>query len=144
MMILATAIIWQCIGDRMYQTIAVTSGQLFPPPATFVPDTESYLRASVAVIALFYSSLWAVKLSFLVFFRRLNENVRGQRIQWWCVFGFTLATYFTCIGTIEYNCLVPSFLEIARHCSGHSSVRFQRITLIFNCAMDVLTDTMSE
>ena len=63
-MLLATAIIWQCVGGDFYQLLAVLSGELQPLPPTFATDSQMYLRASVAIFVLFYSCLWSVKLSF--------------------------------------------------------------------------------
>lgn len=144
LLLLATAIIWQFVSSGLYQMLAVESGHLFPLPATFSTDSEKYLRSSVPIIAFFYTGLWSVKLSFLLFFRRLGNKVRGQKLHWWIVTGFTVATWCTCIGSIQYNCLVPSFEKIVRNCRGLGVANFQSITVKFNCAMDVLTDAMGE
>ena len=116
LMVLATAILWHNINGAMYRSLLVTSGEVYPAPPTFVNDEQTFLRGSVAVIVLFYSSLWTVKLSFLIFFRRLGLGVNRQKQLWWCVLAITVASYFCCIGTIEYNCLVPSFAKIASEC----------------------------
>ncbi|KAL8837434.1 MAG: hypothetical protein Q9170_002518 [Blastenia crenularia] len=139
---LSTAIDWQIVSGYMYQFISITSGQLWPPPARFVKDTENYYKGSVAVLVFFYTSLWAVKFSFLLFFRRLGQNVRGQQIFWWLVFGFTVATYLICIGDIQYSCLAVPLPKLFKNCSTDAAVRFQRATLKLNCAVDVMTDYM--
>lgn len=140
---LFTAIIWQIVARFMYQFMAITSGQLWPPPTNFVNDTERYYKGSVVVLIFFYTSLWAVKISFLFFFKRLGQNVRWQKILWWCVLAFTVATYFVCIGDIQYSCLAAPLGEIISHCSSDRDVNFQLVTLKFNAAIDVLTDVMS-
>lgn len=139
---LFTAIIWQIVARFMYQFMAITSGQLWPPPTNFVNDTERYYKGSVVVLIFFYTSLWAVKISFLFFFKRLGQNVRWQKILWWCVLAFTVATYFVCIGDIQYSCLAAPLGEIISHCSSDRDVNFQLVTLKFNAAIDVLTDVM--
>ena len=96
----------------MYENIAVSTGQLFPPPPDFPHNTETYLRRTVVVISFFYTGLWAVKLSFLLFFKRLGQNVRNQKLLWWAVLAIIAATYFACLGTIEYHCLAGTFLYI--------------------------------
>ena len=96
------------LPEFLYQFDAVTSGQLWPPPATFVTNTEPYYKGSVVVLTFFYTSLWAVKISFLIFFRRLGQNVRRQKVLWWTVFAFTVATYIICIGNIQFSCLAQA------------------------------------
>lgn len=144
LLLLATAILWQFVSSDLYQALAVESGYLFPPPATFIADSEKYLRSFVPIIVFFYTGLWSVKLSFLLFFRRLGNKVRGQKLHWWIVTGFTVATWCTCIGTIQYNCLVWSLEKIVLNCTGLGAVNFENIIVKFNCAMDVLTDAMGE
>ncbi|KAF6232725.1 hypothetical protein HO173_008939 [Letharia columbiana] len=141
--LLINTILWQFGQDALYENIAVSSGQLYPPPPGFAHAAEQYLRRSVAVIVFFYTGLWSVKFSFLVFFKRLGHNVRNQRIVWWLVLAITLASYVTCLGTIEYSCLASSFMYIETHCAMTSGpVRYQRETLRSNMILDVVTDAL--
>ncbi|KAL9603437.1 MAG: hypothetical protein Q9219_001124 [cf. Caloplaca sp. 3 TL-2023] len=140
---LCTAIDWQIVARHMFQFMPITSGQLWPPPATFIRDTEKYYKGSIVVNVFFHTSLWAAKFSFLLFFRHLGRNVMGFNILWWTVFAFTAATYLICIGDIQYSCLADPVVKIMSHCSNDSAVRYQHITLKLNCAMDVTTDYMS-
>lgn len=140
---LLTAIDWQVVAEFMFHFMDITSGRLWPPPATFVNDTERYYKGSVVVNVMFYTSLWAVKFSFLLFFKRLGQNVAGQKVLWWCVFGFTVVTYLLCIGDIQYSCLAAPLAKIEIRCSTDSAVHYQRVTLALNCAVDVVTDYLS-
>ena len=106
---LTNAIIWQKNKDALYQELAVTDGLVYSIPHNFPQNTERYLRGSIAVITFFYVSLWSVKVSFLIFFRRLGHNVKGQKYLWWFVLGITVASFLACLGTIEFGCLVSSF-----------------------------------
>ena len=146
-MVLATTITWHFAAHDMFETTAVVSGQISPADdPTYIPNAEHYLRSSIGVLVLFQTSLLAIKLSFLFFFRRLTTGlyIKVQMIQWWVIFGITVATWFASIGTIDYGCLAPSLLKIASHCTDQWSVNFSRITLIVNCAMDLTTDALSE
>ena len=109
LLLLINSIIWQVSKDDLYLDIGISSGQIFPPPVDFPERTTRYLRRTVIVIVFFYTGLWAIKLSFLIFFRRLGHNVRNQKPVWWTVLAITVATYFACLGTIEYHCLAGSF-----------------------------------
>lgn len=143
-MLLATAILWQCVSKYMYQALYIASGESLVIPPTFIADSQTYLRAMLALIFFFTTGLWSVKISFLLFFRRLGENVSGQEVHWWTAFAFTVATYFVSIGTIQFHCLTPAFAEIAIKCSTPAAIHFERATLCLNCAMDVLTDLISK
>lgn len=123
----------------MYHVINVSAGREIPK-SDFAFRSGKFFKSAAAVIILFYSSLWSIKISFLFFFRRLGTNVRHQKRLWWSIFCFTLATYFACIGSIQYSCLVRPFLYLAEHCATASAISFQQISLKLNCVWDVLTD----
>lgn len=127
----------------MYQLLAVTNGQLWPPPTNFGKDTEKFAKGSLVVFVFFYTSLLAVKVSFLLFFKRLGQNVRWQKFLWWCVLAFTVTTYLVSIGIIPYRCLAVGIEELLSQCSSEWDANFRQITIKFNAAMDVLTDVMS-
>ena len=131
------------IASFLYQFKAITSGQSWPPPSTFVNNTERYSKGSLVVLVSFYTSLWAVKNSFLIFFKRLGQNVRWQKILWWCVFALSIATLLACIGNIQYRCLVSPLREIVSYCTNESALSFQQITLKLHTTIDVLTDVTS-
>lgn len=116
-MILANAIVWQYAKTGLYLLLNVQSGRQLPPP-NFGLKVEDYLHDSIAILLLFYSSLWCVKLSFLIFFQRLGRNVQRQKVIWWSVFVVVVASYFSVLGTIEWHCLIPRFEVIARECFG--------------------------
>lgn len=102
---LASAVIWQTQKSGTYSQFGLASGTLAPTPAVLSAFLDSQ-RGQLAVLFMFYSCLWAIKLSFLIFFRRLGQKVRGQKTWWWCVTGLVIVTYITCIGTIQYPCLL--------------------------------------
>lgn len=150
-LVLLTVIDWQIIIDDMLQWQALISGRLWPPPPTIIRTGERYYIGSIIALVLFFTSLWAVKISFLLFFRRLGRNVEGQSIIWWLVFTVTFSSYFVCIGLIQYSCLgspvlelikKPS-LEIIEKCSKPGPVKFGQISVKTCGALDVVTDYMS-
>ncbi|CAD6588374.1 MAG: hypothetical protein ASARMPRED_003539 [Alectoria sarmentosa] len=82
LMNLANTIVWQKTAKKLYSVIAVESGQIFMPP----PEYSSYLyielQSLFASELLYYTALWSVKLSFLLFFRNLGNNIRRQMLLW--------------------------------------------------------------
>lgn len=140
--VLTNAIIWQNEAPNMYYIMGVTAGVVLPDENA-ANVAQSWFKSMLAVLILFYSALWSIKVSFLLFFRRLGKNVQGQKRIWWPVFGITLATDFACIGTIQYACLVSSLEYLTAHCATPAATSFQQITLKLNCAWDVITDCLS-
>ena len=102
---LAYAVIWQKNADKLYTVIAVESGQISMPRPQFVSYLENELRSQFASHLLWLTALWSIKLSFLLFFRKLGNHIRRQMILWYCVLGYTAATYFTCLGMADYRCV---------------------------------------
>lgn len=143
MMVFATTVMWHHFAEAMFINNAVSRGVQLPP-IDFVERSETFLKGSAAIICLFYSTLWSVKLSFLFFFRRLYVNVGSWMRYWWVILAITVATWAACIGNIEYKCLISSLNYLVLHCNGERSRRFQRTTLIVNCVLDLFTDVLSE
>lgn len=157
--LLINVVLWQTGADSLYEYIAVTSRQLWPPPLGFEHRFEVFLRKDAATLILFYTGLWSVKLSFLLFFKRLGQNVRHQGKIWWVVLAITVAAYIVGVGTIPYRCMVSSFsymwckclsrsmvrnrLTTGVHCEDPGPVRFNKISLQANMILDVVTDALS-
>jgi hypothetical protein len=131
------------IAPDMYEMSEVGAG-LRMPSVNFVANIQRYNRGALSVLILFYFGLWAIKLNFLVFFYRLGSQVTYYRIAWWAVTIFTMAAFLQCVGTIQYSCMSNTFEYITANCTGEAAVRWQDITLKFNCAVDVLTDALSK
>ncbi|TGO07663.1 hypothetical protein BTUL_0256g00090 [Botrytis tulipae] len=138
---LASAILWQIHAQAMFDLMAVSAG-IKMPGADFVTNSEAYSKASGVVIILFYSTLWSVKFSFLLFIRRLGSHVAKVEFIWWPITVFTICTYFACIGTIQYHCLFVPLTTIETKCTTDSAVNFQQITLKLNCVWDVVSDAL--
>lgn len=106
LMFLVSAVIWQWQRTALYQQFTFASTAVRTPRQR--EAQKSLLRSEVVTISFCFTGLWMIKLSFLVFFRRLGQKVRRQRIWWWCVTGLTVATWATCIGTMSFKCLLGS------------------------------------
>ncbi|KAI0426695.1 hypothetical protein F5Y09DRAFT_350983 [Xylaria sp. FL1042] len=138
---LLSAILWSFVSPYLYFFFEVISGRR-PPGPHFVLNTEQYYIGQLIVVIFFYTGLWSVKLSFLMFFNRLSKNVDARRYLWWTAFVATIATYLICIGTIQYKCLVRPLEELMAHCSSDIDIDFTLVTLKVNTALDVFTDTL--
>ena len=107
-MMLGTAILWQIEAPTLYEQYAVEAGKS-PPTQGFIERDTAFWRCFVPFNILFYSCLWSIKLSFLLFFRRLGSRVEGHKIWWWCILVITVLTWVACVADIRYKCSLASF-----------------------------------
>ena len=105
LLLVATAVILHLQQTAMYELFVFLI--IIPTPEQLEAQ-KTFQRSLLAVHIFYFTSLWTVKLSILVFFRRLGQNVRGKKI-WWCVTGFTIAIGASCIGSIQIKCLTRSW-----------------------------------
>ncbi|KAK8026495.1 hypothetical protein PG991_003551 [Apiospora marii] len=135
-----SAILWQQVTPYLYTFLNVVSGNLWPPPDSFVQNAEQAYKGQLVVLVFWYTSLFMVKLSFLFFFRRLRRGVTKGQYLWWSALALTTSVYLVWIGTIQYKCLAQPLQKIMQDCPAASSVEFEVVTLKANCALDVVTD----
>lgn len=105
--LLGSAILWQIQAPTLYEQYAVSSGEAIPTPG-FLERDAVFLRCLAPFLILFYTCIWTVKLSFLMFFRALGTNVGGQKYWWWCVLIITVLSGAACIGDNHFQCLINS------------------------------------
>ncbi|KAL8906626.1 MAG: hypothetical protein Q9171_006194 [Xanthocarpia ochracea] len=130
------------MSPNLYELFDVVSGQSLLTTG-FVDRNTDLLRSLAPFSVLFYTCLWTVKLSFLLFFRRLGLNVRGQKIWWWCVLVITLLTWAATVADNDWKCSVRPVYWIWLNCSTPSAIKFINHTFYANCTMDVVTDCLT-
>lgn len=87
----------------------------------------------------FYNSLWAVKISFLIFFRRIGVIALPRVKRYWLVvFCVTFAAYIGAWLLNPYDCWVKKGLALCDRDSGVA--KFTPIALSFAAAFDIVTD----
>ena len=63
----------------------------------FEERANRYLRIQFGIIILFWTCVWAVKLSIMVFYKSLYDRLsRNYLYAWWAVVVFVLVTYVGC------------------------------------------------
>ncbi|MCJ1241299.1 hypothetical protein MMC14_009303 [Varicellaria rhodocarpa] len=143
-MILVTACLHQIEGTNLYNQYPLVTGKLSPTPEHLAGE-RSLLRAELAEFFLFYTALWCVKLSILVFFRRVfgdRQQIPWLRTWWWAITGFTIASWAACIGTMPYSCLLKPLPYILARCAVQSGIDYVWINLRLSCATDIVTDVL--
>ena len=65
--------------------------------AEFYERADHYLRVQFGIIILFWTCVWAVKLSILIFYKSLFDRLsRNYMYFWWAVVVFVALTYVGC------------------------------------------------
>ena len=100
----ALGIIYQTQINLVWVAINVGSNRQEQLSPNYVERLNIFLHLQIGTGILSLTVLWLVKLSFLLFFRKLGNHVRKQRILWWAVIAFTSASYVVCIGLGVFNC----------------------------------------
>lgn len=108
LMILGSTTLYQVQATNLYNNYPLVTGKLPATPYNLKNET-SLLYAELAEFVLAYTTLLVVKLSILVFFRRLFFTPHQSALfkaWWWFVTAWVVASWAACIGTIPYKCLV--------------------------------------
>lgn len=102
-MLFGSAIFWQVEKSPLYELYALGSGQKPFTPGYFDRVT-GFIRTVVPFQILFICCLWTIKLSLLLFFRRLWSNVKGHKTWWWFVLIVNVLGWAASIGLIDFEC----------------------------------------
>lgn len=146
---LITAALWQCVAATMYWTIEIGQGtaQLTVSLEDYFEKLKLWLRVTFLASIFFYTSLTAVKLSFLLFFRRLGDRVYGFKWYWWPTLVFVLCTWIIGVGTTgkEAECMLPKDLEfLFYNCQATTFTSFDTAVIKTMCVLDVVSDFFSQ
>ena len=89
----------QIIPTMFDLDLALANKPLSPPETMleFEKRVNRYLRIQFGIIILFWTCVWAVKLSILVFYKSLFDRLsRTYLYAWWAVIAFVALTYVGC------------------------------------------------
>ena len=129
-------------------------------PVDFKDQIEFFLKIQFSIIVLFWTSLWAVKFSFLMFYRKILAGLPGYMIWWNLVFIFTVLAYLSCqlsnlksctpisnyfhLGTRTCDIGVCRILTVQGACDSKQNRYFQNLNLYFSTVVDVISDVLSK
>lgn len=112
---------------------------LLIPIGNFNPIALRYSILDNLATIFVWSSLFSVKISFLLFFKQLIERVRHIQIWWWIVFSLVCAAAPVNMFMGFFIC--PNFtLELSEACPTASIVSNTITYLYTSCILDILTD----
>ena len=109
--LIAIAGIYTKITPTLFEVDRVTSGAERISPAV-LDRANLFLRCQFALILLFWTAVWAVKFSILMFYKDLFYRLPRQNRYWWIVFGYVALSYLACWGTQLASCWpIPTYFS---------------------------------
>jgi hypothetical protein len=138
--LLANTALTTVMAPPMYEILRMAAGRE-QPTAAFAEQATLYLRCQFASTMLFYTCLWAVKASFLVFFHRLTSHTKWPQRAWYAVAIITGLSY--CGTIITYPRGGAEHLDFQGACGTPRDTQMALISLRYSTAVDVLTDLLS-
>ena len=132
--------------QALYFNTSVSVG-LYPPPTwlktRFTEVAHFWLTFNHLITIILYSAIFAVKLSYLVFFRKLIGRVGSVQAYWWTCLAILVPAGITAMFFPFFTCAATTPEQMQYMCS---SVRegFWRagIYLRVNTALDIATDVL--
>ncbi len=107
---LANVILYQVMLPTVYLLIqvyeAVDTEGLAAIPEDFPAKRDFFFHAYMDSVFVSWCCLWAVKASFLAFFRKLGHNVARQNVLWWCALSITVIGFVINFAIWDYKCSV--------------------------------------
>ncbi|KAF2687328.1 hypothetical protein K458DRAFT_296574 [Lentithecium fluviatile CBS 122367] len=140
LMLLATAIVWKIYMPLEYRHYATVRGEyLFDTVA--IRNFDKLMKVIAPMNILFYSGLWAIKFSFMLFFAKLGNQIRSFKIWWWIVLAITAIAYIGCIADIQWEC-TTTLTGVSVNCATYPRIAWVNRTLQANCGLDVGSDLL--
>ena len=126
--------------------------------AEFEERANYYLRVQFGIIILFWTCVWAVKLSILIFYKSLFDRLsRNYLYFWWAVVVFAILTYMGCWALQFESCsplrsyfiigmestFVILKLTSVGDCDRPRDVGVSNDSLYYSTAVDIACDLLS-
>ncbi|KAJ4303881.1 hypothetical protein N0V88_001479 [Collariella sp. IMI 366227] len=139
--ILTMAILQMEQMDSLWYVTYLRAGRLVPDANT-PKKSEQITRWQFPIIKLFWTTLWAIKGSFMTVFFRLVKPFPILRRLWYGVAVFTIIAYIGCWLTSVLACSPPSNYFKAGMCIGEHEKWLQKFSVYYSTSVDVASDIM--
>lgn len=140
---LGSAIVSQLRLHFVYIVDDVGNG-VIPMPPTFLEDVPKAFTGVFSLMVLCTVGIYAVKLNFLLFFRRLGGQITEYTILWWIVTLATIVCFGATFGVFEYKCTLSDNNVIFFVCSSKTEIARSWRNMIISCTLDAFTDVLSK
>jgi hypothetical protein len=143
MLLVVMGVLYTLINDTIFEIDMVGMGDMLPPPG-FEDNVAFFLKVQFAIIVIFWTTLWAVKLSFLMYYKKLFSGLPGneQRV-WWAVTVFAVLSYIGCWITQLLSC-TPISTYFTGECQTPHDIYVSNLSLYYATSVDIICDIFSK
>lgn len=128
----------------MYYILNLQAG-LVPLEADYSTRLMRELKISFTTEIFFYATLFFIKVSFILFFKRLGSNVRGQAYIRWPALALSAICFVASVGDMGFHCLINSDVEyLQTNCISRKFDTIMTNAVTANCVLDVISDLASK
>ncbi|KAF2119898.1 hypothetical protein BDV96DRAFT_566279 [Lophiotrema nucula] len=138
-MLLTSAALGQVYLKDIYMLMGVAKGEIVPD-ANFPSKAQRSLRAFGIAMLFSYLGIWAIKLNFLLFFKRLGAQITAYLVFWWAVLIFTIACGAVSIGLMQFHCMFGPINDIMVICPQYPTLKQTYDFFKVSCIIDVVSD----
>ncbi|MCJ1428168.1 hypothetical protein MMC29_006076 [Sticta canariensis] len=136
----ATGLLFAFLSSMYLLEALITDDPNATIPMDIIDQVEWFRALSTAFLVLTFTTIFAVKFSFLFLFKALIRNVRKMKIYWWTVVSTTAAVW--AFGVVEFFLPCPTFGAKSLTCAQDSEYSKALGWSAGIIVQDVLTDLM--
>ena len=116
--LVSMAVLYTLVSPSMVRLVAISIGKAQPGP-NFLEESAFYLRCQFAIIVMFWTTLWAVKIAILLFYKNLFTKLPKQMSLWWAVLAVVVLLYLGCWGSQLASCVpIEGYFTLGRSITG--------------------------
>jgi hypothetical protein len=139
------AVLAQLYVHHLYDLEAAGKGDISKITADFFTNSKKGLTALGTCLNLIMVGVLAVKINFLLFFRRLGQAIRMFNVAWWAILIFTVAVTIAQIGMQQFGCFFNDMTYVfSKKCTDEAAFKRTFFNTVFSAIADALSDLLSE
>lgn len=143
-LLIVMGVLYSLVNDYLFEIHLISVGMQLPT-AEFLATGTFFLKCQFAIIVLFWTTLWAVKLSFLMYYKNLFVGLpKHMQMSWWAVVIFSVLAYLGCWATQLASCVPISHYFLLGECETARDIYVSNLSLYYATSVDIICDLLSE
>ncbi|KAK3985000.1 hypothetical protein QBC44DRAFT_405940 [Cladorrhinum sp. PSN332] len=146
--LIVTGALWHWAARDIYTFLDLQARRTTHLPEDWQQQFVRYNQVWSANQGLYYTALTMVKLSLLLFFRRLGYQTGKMKKVWWPLVAYVVAALIIAVACTPWDCALSStdnftieaFIQFTEVCNGPKHIKFVMDTYKVSTALDVSSD----